>query len=53
MCGRYGLEPEESIPLCNINGVVWNGYSLLSWVGFSDLFARWTCWISEVHFVTR
>jgi hypothetical protein len=21
-CGRHGLEPEECIPLCNINGMV-------------------------------
>jgi hypothetical protein len=26
------LETEERIPLCNINGVVWYGYSPLSWV---------------------
>jgi hypothetical protein len=52
-CGRYGLETEERIPLCNINGVVSNGYFLLSWVGLLDLFARWTCRISEVYFVTR
>jgi hypothetical protein len=29
-CGRHGLETEECILLCNINGVVWSGYSLLS-----------------------
>jgi hypothetical protein len=29
MCGRYGLETEGCISLCNINGVVWSGYSLI------------------------
>jgi hypothetical protein len=33
-CGRHGLETEECILLCNINGVGWSGYSLLSLVCF-------------------
>jgi hypothetical protein len=29
-CGWHGLEGEGRIHPCNINGVVWSGYSLLS-----------------------
>jgi hypothetical protein len=31
-CGRHGLESEECIFPGDINGVVWSGYSLLSFV---------------------
>jgi hypothetical protein len=40
-CDRYGLETKEHIPLRIINGIVWYGYSLLSWIGLSYLFVLW------------
>jgi hypothetical protein len=40
-CGRQGLEPEECVSLCNIKGVVWNGYSLLSFACLSYLSILW------------
>jgi hypothetical protein len=42
-CGRHGLENEGCIPLCNINGVVWSGYSLI----VSCLFVVYVCFVDS------
>jgi hypothetical protein len=50
-CGRHGLETEGCIPLCNINGVVWSGYSLLALACLTYLFVLWACWASADYSV--
>jgi hypothetical protein len=52
-CGRHGLETEGRISLCNINGVVWSGYSLLTLAGLSYLIVLWARRISEAYSANR
>jgi hypothetical protein len=43
------LRLKEHIPLHKRDGIVWYGYSRLSWIGLSYLFMLWACRISKVY----